>query len=234
MLDRVSLYRSGSDAVDANEVANWLRDRLAADVTVRDPFPLDSAAVADRQVADPDRPRTGPRTSDDVEGRLYDGRAVRRACNAALDVAGGDSSRSHRRVALLDLPLATWGDDRWHRRVSVLGRPAVVSVPGLWRAPAKPNEYYRQRRRYARVTGEAPPEDALAERVETDFLRREDPRTAEVLKGYVLQAVHYLATGVAFCDDERCRLHDAHRHEGVLRAQLDDPEFCETHARRYG
>ncbi|WP_433625774.1 DUF7001 family protein [Halomicrococcus sp. NG-SE-24] len=234
MLGRVSLYRPESDAVDANAIADWLRGRLTADVTVRDPFPLDPSAVVDRQVADPDRPRTGPRTSDDVEGRLYDGRAVQRACNAALDAAGSDRSLSHCRVALLDLPLATWGNDRWHRRVSVLGRPAVVSVPGLWSAPAKPTEYYWHQRRYARATGEVPPEDVLAERVEAAFLRREDPRTTEALKGYVLQAVHYLATGEAFCDDERCRLHNAHRHEGVVRAQLDDPEFCEDHARRYG
>ena len=57
--------------------------------------------------------------------------------------------------------------------------------------------------------------------------------TTEALKGYVLQAYHYLATGEAFCDEARCRLHNPHRQPGVVAAQLREPEFCDRHAERY-
>jgi hypothetical protein len=45
----------------------------------------------------------------------------------------------------------------------------------------------------------------------------------------VMQAVIYALTGEAFCDDARCRLYDAHWQEEMLRAQLEEPEFCERH-----
>jgi len=76
--------------------------------------------------------------------------------------------------------------------------------------------------------------DRICSEIEGDFLVADDPRTTAALKGYVLAAVDVLETGTAFCDDERCRLYDAHRQPGVVRAQLRDPEFCEEHAARYG
>jgi hypothetical protein len=55
-----------------------------------------------------------------------------------------------------------------------------------------------------------------------------------VLKGYVLQAVFYQATGEAFCDDPDCRLFNAHWQEEVLRAQRDVPyDLCPRHARQW-
>jgi hypothetical protein len=132
--------------------------------------------------------------------------------------------------------VGTWGDHdgRWHKRVSVLGQPAVVSVPGLYEAPAKPEQYYKEQQQHAMLSGDAPPREVLEERVEGDFLLANDPRTTDALKGYVLQASHYLRTGEAFCEDERCRLANPHRQPGVIRAQLEAPEFCARHAERYG
>ncbi|MFT4958459.1 MAG: hypothetical protein ACI9EZ_001787 [Halobacteriales archaeon] len=66
------------------------------------------------------------------------------------------------------------------------------------------------------------------------FLVADDPRTTDRLNGYVLQAYHYLATGETFCEDPDCRLSNPHRQEGVIRAHLRDPEFCEDHAELYG
>jgi hypothetical protein len=74
----------------------------------------------------------------------------------------------------------------------------------------------------------------LENEVEGAFLVADDPRTTEALEGYVLQAVHYLETGEAFCDEEGCRLFDAHRQEALIEAQLREPEFCSAHADRYG
>jgi len=62
----------------------------------------------------------------------------------------------------------------------------------------------------------------------------DDPRTTDALKGYALAAYHYATMGEAFCEDPDCRLYDAHRQEGVVRAQLREPEFCDEHAAVYG
>jgi hypothetical protein len=83
------------------------------------------------------------------------------------------------------------------------------------------------------VSGSSPPREVLEEQVEGDFLVESDPRTTEALRGYVLQAYHYLDTGEAFCDDGDCRLANPHRQPGVVAAQLRDPEFCTDHAERY-
>jgi len=118
--------------------------------------------------------------------------------------------------------------------VTVLGPLALVSVPGLYEAPAKPEAYYREKGKHALLSGDAPPREVLENEVEGTFLVEDDPRTTGALEGYVLQAVHYLRTGEAFCEEAGCRLYDAHRQEALVEAQLRDPEFCATHAELYG
>lgn len=118
--------------------------------------------------------------------------------------------------------------------MNVLGQPALVPVPGLYEAPAKPEVYYREQQKRALLSGGPPPRKVLESDVEGDFLVAEDPRTTEALKGYVRQACHYLETGEAFCEREACRLANPHRQPGVVEAQLREPAFCETRAGRYG
>ena len=117
--------------------------------------------------------------------------------------------------------------------MNVPGQSALVSVPGLYEAPAKPEQYYKRKQRTAMVSGDTPPRAVLEEQVEGDFLVEDDPRTVEAIKGYVLQAYHYLATGADFCANEGCRLANPHRQPGVIEAQLREPEFCDAHAERY-
>ena len=252
MIDQVTLYRAPTTAADADAIADWLAERVDAEVDVRDRFlgthgdeglarefararvlsPYDRKTgnemlgivrYEERAMADPDR----------AGGVLYDGLALQRALNDRLPADERDLTHPH--IVLLDRAIGTWGGDgRWHKRVNVLGQPALVSVPGLYEAPAKPEAYYREKQRHALLTGDAPPREVLENEVEGTFLVAEDPRTTEALRGYVLQAVHYLATGEAFCDDERCRLYDAHRQADLVRAQLREPGFCETHAECYG
>jgi len=124
-------------------------------------------------------------------------------------------------------------DGRWHKRVNLLGQPALVSVPGLYEAPAKPEQYYEEKQKTALLSGDAPPREVLENEVEGEFLVADDPRTTEALKGYVLQAVHCWRTGEGFCEAERCRLSNPHRQPGVVEAQLRKPEFCEAHAEFY-
>ncbi|MDY6779721.1 MAG: DUF6775 family putative metallopeptidase [Halobacteria archaeon] len=254
MLERVLLYRAPTTVADTDEIAEWLDERISAEVEVRDRF-LDIYAddelaeeFARERVLSPYDEETGntmlgvvryeERTLEDPErggGVLYDGAGVQRSLFERLPEGDGRPDAETLHVALVDRALATWGDHdgRWHKRVNVLGQPALVSVPGLYEAPAKPEEYYKQKQKHALVSGDAPPREVLENEVEGEFLVEDDPRTTEALKGYVLQAVEYRETGEAFCDDEGCRLYNAHRQPGVIRAQLEEPEFCDEHAETY-
>ncbi|WP_435069244.1 DUF7001 family protein [Haloplanus sp. C73] len=250
MVETVTLYRAPTTVADADALADWLRDRIDAEVRVRDRLlgAVDDTLAeefAAARVTDPHEQSTGNTMTGIVRyeeralasperagGIVYDGRAVQRALNARLS----EQSLDHLHVPLLDRVVGTWGDHdgRWHKRVAVLGQPTLLSVPGLYEAPAKPEAYYEAKSKHALMTGDTPPREVLEADVDGDFLVADDPRTTDALKGYLLAAVDFLDTGSAFCDDERCRLHDAHRQPGVVRAQLRDPAFCEAHGERYG
>jgi len=252
-VDTVRLYRAPTTVADADEIAEWLGERVDASVEVHGRLlggfqdeTADEIAeeFARARVISPYEPETGntmtgivryeERALENPErtgGVIYDGFAVQRALYPHSASSEGPETLD---VVLLDRVLGTWGDDgRWHKRVAVLGRPALVSVPGLYEAPAKPEEYYKEKSKYA-MAGGVPPREYLENKVEGDFLVEDDPRTTDSLKGYVLAGYHYAETGEAFCDDPDCRLYDAHRQEGVVRAQLHEPEFCEEHAEMYG
>ncbi|MFC6975595.1 DUF7001 family protein [Halomicroarcula sp. GCM10025709] len=248
----VTLYRAPTTPADVDAVGDWLDDRIDATVRVRDRFcalygdePL-AEAFADARVLDPYDRETGntmlgivryeERALDDPEragGVIYDGLAVQRALYDQLSAE--ERTLDHLHVPVLDRVVGTWGDHdgRWHKRVNVLGQPGLISVPGLYEAPAKPEQYYKEKQRHAMVSGDAPPREVLESTIDGEFLVADDPRTTDALKGYVLQAVHYLSTGETFCDESGCRLHNAHRQPGVVAAQLDTPEFCPRHAERY-
>lgn len=252
MVDRITLYRAPTTKADVDSIAGWLRGRTECEVDVRDRL-LDvhrhdglAERFAEARVLDPYDRETGnsmlgvvryeERALENPEragGVLYDGIELQRALNDALP---DDERRlSHLHVPLLDRAIGTWGDHdgRWHKRVNVLGQPALVSVPGLYEAPAKPEAYYQEKQRHALLSGDAPPREVLENEVEGEFLIADDPRTTEALKGYVLQALEYLETGEPFCEDERCRLYNAHRQPELIEAQLREPEFCAKHAELY-
>ncbi|WP_324760342.1 DUF7001 family protein [Haloarcula sp. GH36] len=251
-MEQVTLYRAPTTVADVDAVGDWLDARIDATVRVRDRFCSLygddglAEAFADARVLDPYDHATGntmlgivryeERALDDPEragGVIYDGLAVQRALYER--VPADERTLDHLHIPVLDRVVGTWGDHdgRWHKRVNVLGQPGVVSVPGLYEAPAKPEQYYKEQQRHAMVSGDAPPREVLESAVDGEFLVADDPRTTDALKGYVLQAAHYLSTGEAFCEESGCRLHNAHRQPGVVAAQLDDPEFCPRHAERY-
>lgn len=252
MTDRISLYRAPTTEADAGVIAQWLDERVDASVDVRDRFLARSGndeiaeGLASARVLSPHEHETGntmlgivryeERAIEHPEragGVIYDGVAVQQLFGELIP----DEERSldHLHIILTSRVLGTWGDHdgRWHKRVTVLGQPALVSVPGLYEAPAKPESYYKEQQKHAMVSGDTPPREVLESQVEGDFLVEDDPRTTDALKGYVLQAAHYLDTGEAFCESENCRLHNPHRQPGVIEAQLRDPEFCDEHAEQY-
>ncbi len=252
MVERVTLYRAPTTVADADDIAAWLRERIDATVGVRDRF-LDLHADDDlpeefarARVLSPYDRETGNTMLGIIRyeeraiahperagGVIYDGHQIQESLGARLPADKRDLDHLH--VILLDRVIGTWGDHdgRWHKRVNVLGQPALVSVPGLYEAPAKPEQYYKEQQKHAMLSGDAPPREVLEQEVEGEFLVADDPRTTDVLTGYVLQAYHYLETGEGFCETESCRLANPHRQPGVLSAQLTEPAFCSTHAPLY-
>lgn len=83
-------------------------------------------------------------------------------------------------------------------------------------------------------SGDAPPREVLENEVEGGFLIEDDAWATNALKGHVLQAIHLLRTGEAFCTAPCCRLYNAHHQEEVIEAQHRDPEFCTDHDELYG
>jgi len=250
MVDRVTLYRAPSTVADVDAVADWLDDRIDAAVRVSGRFLAEhdddedlARAFARARVLSPYERETGNEMlgirryeeralaePDRAGGVIYDGLEIQDAVRERLP-----PDRDGLHAVVLDRVLGTWGahDGRWHKRVNVLGRPALLSVPGLYEAPAKPESYYEAKQRHALVAGDAPPREVLENEVEGDFLVADDPRTTAALKGYVLQAVDYVSTGDPFCERGACRLYNAHRQPELVRAQLRKPEFCPAHADRY-
>lgn len=245
----ISLYRAPTTVADTDAIAEWLEERVER-VSVKDRLQDCNReglprAFARARVLSPYERETGNEMMGIVRyeeralshperagGVIYDGRLVQDALRERLPMA---ASAEELHVVLLDRVLGTWGehDMRWHKRVSVLGRPSLISVPGLYEAPAKPEAYYQAQQKHALLSGDTPPREVLESEIDGEFLVEDDPRTTEALKGYVLSAIHYLRTGEAFCEDERCRLSNPHRQPGVINAQLEGPEFCPTHAELY-
>ncbi|MFP8955756.1 DUF7001 family protein [Natrialbaceae archaeon A-CW3] len=253
MVEQVFLYRAPTTVADVDAVAEWLEPRIDPSIIVRDRFLSGEngeeipEVFARARVRSPTDPETGNTMLGTVRyerrvleqperegGVLYDGIQIGRGMNGELPA--DERGLEHAHVIVLDRALATWGDHdgRWHKRVTVPGQPALVSVPGLYEAPAKPEAYYRAKQRGVLASGSAPPREVLERDVEGTFLVENDLRTTDALCGYVLQAIHYLETGEPFCTEPTCRLYNAHRHEELVGAQLEAPDFCPRHAEWYG
>ena len=163
--------------------------------------------------------------SDKPSGMLYDGHMVQGALGRLF--APEEVGRDTCHIVLTGQVVGTWrpAEARYHARAAVFGMPSIISTTGLVVAPARPREYY-----VAQSVGrsEAQLPDELRER----FLRKNDPRIQEAMKGYLLQALFYHVTGDPFCEDQSCRLYNAHWQEELLDVQLrPDAGLCERHER---
>lgn len=165
----------------------------------------------------------------EVSGVLYDGLHLVKLFRKLLSDEEMDLSHLH--ILFTNRLFGTWNEDdhRYHARVAVYGFPSIISTTGIVEAPAKPREFYRKRRRRARLGQTAGVLEELKGEFEGEFVDYDDERLTEVMKGYAMQAVFHRLTSDPFCDEEYCRLYNAHWQREVLRAQLEPPEFCEKH-----
>jgi hypothetical protein len=161
---------------------------------------------------------------------LYDGFRLQRLFREFLPKS--ESSFKYLHMIFTNRSIATWdlGDGRYHARTSVYGFPSIISIPGIVEAPAKPREFYIQRKALV-ASGMARElvEEELKEKFRDRFIDYGDPRMTEIVKGYIMQAFFYHIMFEPFCDDKNCRLYNAHWQEDMMHAQLNEPEFCERH-----
>jgi hypothetical protein len=185
-----------------------------------DPFPVEIAHEKER-ISDPDK---------NTAGMLYDGFRLQRLFREILPKE--ESSFKYLHVIFTNRSIATWdaGDGRYHARTSIYGFPSIISIPGIIEAPAKPREFYIQRKALV-ASGMAREvvEEELKEKFKDRFIDYDDPRMTEIIKGYIMQAFFYHISFEPFCDDKNCRLFNAHWQEDMMAAQLGEPEFCEMH-----
>jgi hypothetical protein len=156
-------------------------------------------------------------------GILYDGFRLQGIFSSLIP--RDEQQLTHCHIVFTNQLLGTWDDDdhRYHARVSIYGFPSLISTTGVVEAPAKPREFYLKKRLGI-------PSEVLKDEFRGRFIDHGDPRSTDVLKGYVLQALIFHMTGNPFCDDPDCRLYNAHWQEDLIRAQLNGQyEFCPSH-----
>ena len=212
--------------------------RALAEVRMRDPF---SPPPSTKGIPNPD-PLPGEidyerrrliESSHRAFGILYDGYQLLSVMREFIPVDEAALHTVH--IAFTNQLLGTWDDTdgRYHARVGIFSYPALISIPGLVEAPARPPSYYFLRQQYQALGFPEAEEAALATMTpgeESRWLEHGDPQLTEALKGYALQAALHVLTGEAFCPEPDCCLYNAHWQEELIRAQLSpSPALCPRH-----
>ena len=117
-------------------------------------------------------------------------------------------------------------DCRYHARALICSNPTIISTSGIIEAPAKPKQFYFEL--MSDFSNERINE--IKKKYKGEFLEYHDPRTSEVIEGYLLQAIMYQETGEIFCDQKDCRLFNAHWQKDLLYTQLENKKFCQKHS----
>lgn len=166
-------------------------------------------------------------------GILYDGLKMARIMQELIPT--GERSLAHLHIIFTNQLFGTWGGDRrYHARVSLYSLPTLLSTSGIVEAPAKPREYYFLKQQYTSLGMPDATSVELERKFKGRFIDYDDQRLTEVMKGYVMQAIAYHFWGDPFCEDQNCRLYNAHWQEEVIQAQLESPyEFCPYHRQRF-
>jgi len=243
---KVHLYgEPSSKTLVLREIANYLRDKFGnISVDLRGPFTeiflsqiddlakrLAKARIQD--FSDPNAYFEPDSTEVETERKwlrnpnrntriIYDGYNLQTVFRGLLKKEESDLKHIH--LIFTHRLFGTWDkeDERYHARVSIYGFPNLISTTGIVEAPAKPREFYRLKRKG--IEGRE-----LKQKFRGRFVDHSDERLTEIMRGYVMQAILYHLTLEPFCPDQRCRLFNSHWQEELIRAQLDDPEFCCYH-----
>jgi hypothetical protein len=168
--------------------------------------------------------------------RLYDGFMMQRLLEEMLSEKETPSDHVH--IVFEDRLICTFGEDDWryHARALICGTPSIISTTGIIEAPAKPKEWYLKKLFHQFSICET---DTIEEEKEKTWKRKlaekyiidsKDYRINSVAVGYVLQALFFfLSNGNPFCNDNDCRLFNAHWQEDLMHSQIQTNELCKRH-----
>ena len=119
-----------------------------------------------------------------------------------------------------------YNDYRYHGRALIGANPCIISTTGIIEAPAKPRKYY-----FELMTNftQGVNVDTVKEKYKGQYLEYHDTRLSKIIEGYLLQAIFYYETGQPFCENENCRLFNAHWQKDLLKSQLEIGQLCQNH-----
>lgn len=222
----IHFYRD--PAVEVDEIVSYVAEELPhCRVDARGPFlqhwSFPAELLQRARVSDVRQPfERQPKVHEDFDlyGRkvtLYDGFVAQRLLAQAVP----ESEADHVHVLFTNLLTCTFGEEDWryHARAVICGTPSIISTVGIVEAPAKPSEFYL-------AHGSLDVKRRLAGR----FIDYGDGRMTAAATGYALQALFFFMTdGEPFCDDNSCRLYNAHWQEDLIRTQVQSPALCLKH-----
>ncbi|MHA7647512.1 DUF6775 family putative metallopeptidase [Nitrosopumilus sp. S4] len=116
-------------------------------------------------------------------------------------------------------------DFRYHARALIGSNPSIISTTGIIEAPAKPKKYYLE----LMTNFSKDKVDEIKKKYAGEFLEYHDLRLSEIVEGYLLQAIFYHETGEAFCNQNDCRLFNAHWQKDLLHSQIENKQLCAKH-----
>ena len=144
--------------------------------------------------------------SNKQEMTLYDGIELNKIVKEVIPKAENTLNTLH--IIFTNKLTCTFdeNDFRYHARAWVGSNPIIISTTGIIEAPAKPKQFYMD----LMTNFSEEPIEQIKRKYKGEFLEYKDVKLAEVIEGYMLQAVFYYETGDVFCDIKQCRLFNAH------------------------
>jgi hypothetical protein len=161
---------------------------------------------------------------------LYDGFLMQRLFNTMINE--NESNTDHVHIAFEDRLICTFSQEDWryHARTIVGGTPSIISTTGIVEAPAKPKEWYMKQMQLATYCID-PDDENEDTSTKKKYLDYGDYRINFIAVGYVLQALFFFITeGDPFCNDNNCRLYNAHWQEELIHSQIETESLCNEHA----
>lgn len=159
------------------------------------------------------------------EVTLYDGYELQKV--ASEQIPRNENNLDTLHVIFTNKLTCTFDENnfRYHARALIGSNPAIISTTGIIEAPAKPKKYYLD----LMTDFSKDKTDEIKKKYTGEFLEYHDSRLSDIIEGYLIQAIVYFETGEAFCDENKCRLFNAHWQKDLLHTQIENKQFCRKH-----
>lgn len=163
--------------------------------------------------------------SNSEEMTLYDGIELNEIIKELIPKIENNQDTLH--IILTNKLTCTFDQDdfKYHARSWIGSNPIIISTTGIIEAPAKPKQYYIDI--MTNISKESIEE--IKKKYKGEFLEYNDPRLLDIVEGLLLQIIFYYETGDAFCENNQCRLFNAHWQKDLFISQIKNKKICEKH-----